>query len=1080
MVDLKKVLCLIIVLSNSFAFANSLNDMMSYYIEQDFIPDANENKEVWTKALTCEYIVHDWQGNEAYPFIKTKVNSLWSDEYIYFIYTAPFEKLTVDKSIQPDSNGDCWGIWNFDVVEIFIGDGPDKKKYKEFVLSPIGQKIDIIHNKNLKKEDSYDTDWNSGWQSAVKVDKENKIWITEFRIPLKKLRSEQNSNKFHFNLFRCEGAGEDRKYLALNPTLTSRPNFHVSEKFGILELKKQDDVLPKPILKIDFEDKLQNESFGVSKDVQTLQGIAKTQCLNLYGDNSNVISISDKDLLNKLSGAKSLTITGWMRRKINFDDENYTIPVVLNCQGSFQITFGKWGRMALIMEGADGRRKQIWSSWVGITDLTTDDRWVFFAFSYDGTKGGINSAFYNGYEIYPITRDVLCPADSGQKEADPDDHWSGGSSIVGSAGMLKEQAPKAIIVGASTVKGDRKLDGMIDSIRIYASNKDSSAALNRAQIEEIRQQDLGNKWIEEKIIEKARKDLKAKQYMWAIEDELWGNVLNAHQVDILDRIYPDIPPQPMKFDKPRMVPRGGDIAFQFAVMHRSKKAIQAKMNVPKIKGLKARVKTYELLHVPVESNNNGGIRTTISSRPPEIWMENIIRKAPFELAEVMVETDKFGLRQNNMHDVMYKGLLVDIEIDKNAKLGIYNAVLNIETDNEKTAIPFQFEVSKIVIDDFPKLNNIYWFKANPKNLSNSSELPELWSKQHWQLIRNSAQTLRDFGQNTISISLMMHSDETVNFIQTIKKTDGTYDFDFSLFDKWFKTFREVGFINLEGECTFGGHKGGPQKVRAFDEKIGEYVQIFDHNSQIDQWLNFVGIFYKHLYAHLQQKGWAEYYVQAICDEPTNLELYIKAYNLTKEIMPGIRTKEACGNSDYSNYIDIQVFNSTLAKSSYQRLARQLRSEGKGVWFYHCASPYPPYPNRHLDEALTSSRLYPWLTYMLNADGYLFWAANNYRGANPYKSSIGPLPGGVTNPGHPPGDNWMYYPGPNGLRGSMRMIAFREGLLDHALLVMLEKESPDKVEHIVNDILHSPVDYQKDPISYHKARNELLNTLDSLN
>ena len=228
---------LLILLFSSVSLAN----LQSNYIAKDFEPDANEKKPQWKIAYDEVSILADWQAKNEFPALETHVKSLWSDTYIYFLYIAPFDILTLDGNIKADENGDCWGIWNFDVVEIFIGDNPDIKKYFEFVISPINQKIDVKHNKNKSKEESFDTTWNSNWQTAVKIDNVKKIWIAEFRIPLSAISTEkiENEKKFRFNLFRCHNKEPNRQYLAMNPTFTVRPSFHVPKKFGILQLTKQ-------------------------------------------------------------------------------------------------------------------------------------------------------------------------------------------------------------------------------------------------------------------------------------------------------------------------------------------------------------------------------------------------------------------------------------------------------------------------------------------------------------------------------------------------------------------------------------------------------------------------------------------------------------------------------------------------------------------------------------------------------------------------------------------------------------------------------------------------------------------------
>ena len=115
---------------------------------------------------------------------------------------------------------------------------------------------------------------------------------------------------------------------------------------------------------------------------------------------------------------------------------------------------------------------------------------------------------------------------------------------------------------------------------------------------------------------------------------------------------------------------------------------------------------------------------------------------------------------------------------------------------------------------------------------------------------------------------------------------------------------------------------------------------------------------------------------------------------------------------------------------------------------------------------------------MNADGYVFIArVNLYRGADEYKTSLGPFPNGSQDPGHPPGDAWFYYRGPDGLRPSMRIVAFRSGLIDHTLLGMLAEKDERVAEELVQEIVPSATGYQTDPAAYHAARRRILAALD---
>ena len=73
---------------------------------------------------------------------------------------------------------------------------------------------------------------------------------------------------------------------------------------------------------------------------------------------------------------------------------------------------------------------------------------------------------------------------------------------------------------------------------------------------------------------------------------------------------------------------------------------------------------------------------------------------------------------------------------------------------------------------------------------------------------------------------------------------------------------------------------------------------------------------------------------------------------------------------------------------------------------------------------------------------------------------------------------MFYPGPNGLIGSMRMVAFLEGMQDHALLSLLGKRDRKRADEIISSIARDIVDYSTSPADFHSARRKLLEALDA--
>ena len=163
-------------------------------------------------------------------------------------------------------------------------------------------------------------------------------------------------------------------------------------------------------------------------------------------------------------------------------------------------------------------------------------------------------------------------------------------------------------------------------------------------------------------------------------------------------------------------------------------------------------------------------------------------------------------------------------------------------------------------------------------------------------------------------------------------------------------------------------------------------------------------------------------------------------------------------------VDFQVYNlNGIIRNKNGEVKSRIES-GRPVWLYNTTSPFPPYPNRHLDRYLPENRLWPLLALKYNASGYLFWAVNTYRGV-----------------------------------GSMRMLSFKEGLIDVALLKELSEVYPDKTKEQLDKLIWPQIEegqdrpwkdypyiaddvqrgYELISSNYHHNRKETLEMLDQI-
>ena len=202
----------------------------AFRIDDDFQLSGDLQHHAWERARPIR-IEQGLVDGAAKLAESTTVRILWSDQYLYLGYEAPFTELTVFDP--PVVDGEREGLWNRDVVEAFIGTDPARpQNYTEYEVAPTGERLDLRINLPDKS-----LEWNSGFESAVSVDRVKKIWRTEMRIPLAAIGGErpQAGSRWRLNLYRNNVAA--RSFLAWSPTAVRTA--HHPDRFGWLEFVAQ-------------------------------------------------------------------------------------------------------------------------------------------------------------------------------------------------------------------------------------------------------------------------------------------------------------------------------------------------------------------------------------------------------------------------------------------------------------------------------------------------------------------------------------------------------------------------------------------------------------------------------------------------------------------------------------------------------------------------------------------------------------------------------------------------------------------------------------------------------------------------
>lgn len=170
------------------------------------------------------------------PGHRTEIRSRWTDTHLYFLFICPYEELYLNP--QPVTHRETNRLWERDVAEIFIGADFDKIwQYREYQVSPQGEWVDLdIDRKEPKPEGGWL--WNSGFETAARIDPARKVWYGAFKIPIRSITDRRVEPGFEFrvNFYRLQGP-PPRRSIAWRPTGPTG-NHHVPEAFGILRLEE--------------------------------------------------------------------------------------------------------------------------------------------------------------------------------------------------------------------------------------------------------------------------------------------------------------------------------------------------------------------------------------------------------------------------------------------------------------------------------------------------------------------------------------------------------------------------------------------------------------------------------------------------------------------------------------------------------------------------------------------------------------------------------------------------------------------------------------------------------------------------
>jgi hypothetical protein len=356
-----------------------------------------------------------------------------------------------------------------------------------------------------------------------------------------------------------------------------------------------------------------------------------------------------------------------------------------------------------------------------------------------------------------------------------------------------------------------------------------------------------------------------------------------------------------------------------------------------------------------------------------------------------------------------------IDVPADVSPGEYQGKVAVISDTDRLEIPVRLRVLHAVLPPPEQWSFHLDLWQHPQAVARWHDVPA-WSDAHFDLLEPAMKRLAAAGQKTITCSIIEEPwngqtyDHFPAMIEWRRKPDGTWHYDYTIFDRWVSFMSErCGLSKARIHCY--SMLPWSLKFRYFDEAENRHVEL-PLQPGTRAYDEFWGRFLEGFTRHLKTKGWLERTRIAV-DERPDAQMRGALETLAKHA-PGLLVASAINHpSDLTKDVDDMspIINHT--DGFPKKLLDERRAAGHKTTFYVCT--HPPRPNNFTFSPPAESEWLPLFASANGFDGFLRWAYHSWV-ENPLVSTD------FTS--WPSGDCFLVYPGD---RSSVRFERLRDGI-----------------------------------------------------
>ena len=440
-------------------------------------------------------------------------------------------------------------------------------------------------------------------------------------------------------------------------------------------------------------------------------------------------------------------------------------------------------------------------------------------------------------------------------------------------------------------------------------------------------------------------------------------------------------------------------------------------------------------NVLVKNNLKAQLVRYVISNYPYAAREVTCGEGPVDKAYLMPDRleafDRFELPGKTVRPVW-----LSLDIPSTIAAGLYKGEIEIRSEKQNFKLQLTINVQN---QSLPKPHD-WSFRLdlwqNPWVIAEYYKVKP-WSEEHTQLLKKHLKLYADAGGKFIT-TYAVHSPWADNsymiegsMIEWIKKKNGSWQFDYKIFDQYVQLAIDAGIdkaITIYTPIPWG------DRFRYIDQATGNYItEQWQATSAIfkTNW----NIFLTDLKKHLESKGWMNKTFIGINENA--MEQTLSAIKVVRDhskqwkvTYAGDWHPELTGLLDDYSCV---FYKEPSVNEVSDRFAKKQTST-----FYICCTP--SFPNTFVFSPPVEGRWLGWYTMAHDYDGMLRWAYDAWP-ADPVRDARHLL--------WPAGDSYMIYPG---AESSIRFEKMREGIVDYEKIKILKTKAVKSTDPGIKKIL----------------------------